>query len=124
MYSRLRPRFTVLIIALAIMPQILAGIILASQTYDSLEEESLAIQQEVAASVGHQIEAYILGVERELILLDEVIGLGTLEKERQRSMLDSLLINQRVYQELILLDRIGQEQIYLSRSAVVLDNGS
>jgi signal transduction histidine kinase len=121
MFARLRSRFTILIIALAIVPQILAGIILASQAYSSLEGESLKLQQEVAQSVGQQIERFFINAERELILMDDVLGLGTLDRESQRNALNSLLINQRIYQELILLDKAGREQIYLSRSVVVLE---
>ena len=120
MTKSLRTRFTIIIIALAIAPQILAGIIITSQAFASLEEQSIILQQETAASVGYQIKAFILNAERELILLDEVYGLGMLDNESQRKVLNNLLLNNRIYQELILLDKTGGEQIHLSRSGVVL----
>ena len=121
MTTSLRTRFSAIIILLAIVPQILAGIILSNLAFDSLEEQSLILLQETAANVGNQIEAFILDAERELILLDEVYGLGTLDKESQRKVLNSLLLNNRIYQELILLDKAGREQIHLSRSSVVFE---
>jgi len=103
----------------AILPQILAGTIFAYLAFDVLKEQSITLQQEIAANVGHQIEAFILDTEQELILLDKVFGLGTLDQESQREVLNSLLLNNRLYQELILLDQVGREQIHLSRSVVV-----
>jgi diguanylate cyclase (GGDEF)-like protein/PAS domain S-box-containing protein len=122
MTTSLRTRFSILIIILAIMPQILTGVLLANLASNSLEEQSLTLQQEIAANVGHQVEAFILDAERELILLDKVFGLRTLDKVSQQKVLNSVLLNNRNYFELTLLDKVGREQIHLSSSTVVLES--
>jgi diguanylate cyclase (GGDEF)-like protein/PAS domain S-box-containing protein len=119
MTFKLRNRFSLFIILLVIVPQILAVIILTNFALDSLQAQSVNFQKEAAANVGHQVENFILDVERELILLDKISGLGKLNKEGQRKLLNSLLLSNPNYQELVLLDRGGREQIYLSRSVVV-----
>jgi diguanylate cyclase (GGDEF)-like protein/PAS domain S-box-containing protein len=120
--TSLRTRFSIIFIVLAIVPQLLAGIILANIASDYLEEQSLAHQLEIAANVGHQIEAFILDTEQELILLDKVFGLRTLDEDSQRKVLNNLMLDNRIYQELILLDKTGREQSHLSRSGVVLES--
>jgi len=120
MSVRLRPRFTLLIVLLAIVPQILLGVFIGGRSFVILEADSLRLQQEVAANVGHQIEAFLLDAEQELLFTDEALGLGTLDAQAQKAALNNLLINQRLFQDLALLNEDGREQIYLSRSKVVL----
>jgi signal transduction histidine kinase len=73
--------------------------------------------------VGNEIRAFIEERENELVLLDEVYGLGTLELKEQRTILGNLLLYQRIYQEMVLLNSEGQEQIRLSRTDVFPDDG-
>jgi signal transduction histidine kinase/HAMP domain-containing protein len=122
MLNSLRFRATLIFVSLAVAPIILVGVIIGQRSFVSLEQQSLALQREVAASVGGEIRAFIRGRENELILLDKIYGLGILESEQQRAILSNMLLYQRLYQEIALLNTEGQEQIRLSRSGVILDD--
>ncbi len=100
----------------------MVGAIIGVRTFDDLETQGLILQQEIASGIGHQIELFLIEREGELYLLDEVLGLGTLTADVQQNILNNLLLNQRIYQEVILLDAAGQEILYLSRSEVILDS--
>ena len=45
-----------------------------------------------------------------------------LELKEQRTILSNILLYQRIYQEIVLLNSEGQEQIRLSRTSVILDD--
>jgi len=122
MINSLRLRLTLIFIGLAVGPLILVGAIIGLRSYASLEQQGLALQREIAATVGSEIRAFIEGRENELILLDEAYGLGIREPEEQQAILSSMLLYQHVYQEVVLLNFEGQEQIRLSRTSVILDD--
>ncbi len=122
MRNSLRFRFTMIFFSLAILPQILTGIILGSQVFTNQEAASLALQQEIAAGMARRIEAFFSEREDELLLMDEVVGLGSMDRESQRNVLSNLILSHRAYQEVILLNATGQEDIHLSRLDVVLDS--
>ncbi len=120
MLKSLRFRFTLIFIGLAIGPLILVGAITGQRSFASLEGQSLALQREIAASVGSQVRAFVEGRMSELVLLDKVYGLGVRELDEQRAILSNVLLYQRAYQEVALLNLEGQERIRLSRTNVIL----
>ena len=120
-FGSLRFRLTLILIGLAIGPLVLVGAIVGKRSYDSLVQQSLALQGEVVTRVGSEIRAFVEGRENELLLVNRVQGLEVLEYGEQRSLLSNLLLYQQVYQELTLLDAQGQELIRVSRSGVVVE---
>jgi signal transduction histidine kinase len=116
----LRFRFMVIVVVLAVGPLLAVAAFLGQRTYASLENQSIALQQEVAVGVGNQLRAAIVGREAELAQLDEVFGLGLADESQQRTVLRNLISNQRMYRELALLNADGEEQIRLARHGVVL----
>ena len=122
MFNSLRIRLLVVIVLLAIIPQLFVATIVGRRSFATLEQQALVLQRRVAANVSSDVIAYVQKHENELVLLDEVAGLGTLDTEVQQTILKNLLHNQRVFHELILVDQAGQEQIRLSRTDVVTDN--
>jgi signal transduction histidine kinase len=73
-------------------------------------------------TVAGEIRAFIKEHKNELVLLDEVVGLSARDLNAQKIILNNLLLNQRVFQEVRLLNAVGQEQIRLSRTKVILDS--
>lgn len=122
MFNSLRIRLLVIILLLAIIPQLVVTTIVGQRSFTTLQNQAVVFQRQVAANVSSDIIAYVQEHESMLKILEEVNGLGTLDTEAQQTILKNLLDSQRVFQELILVDRAGQEQIYLSRTDVVFDN--
>jgi diguanylate cyclase (GGDEF)-like protein len=118
----LRFRLTLTTVAVAVLPLIAVVAILGSWTYDNVERQSLRLQQERAAQVEGEVRSWIRGVETQLVVLDEVLALGTLDLDEQRSALRNLLSNNRTYQELTLVDADGEEMIRVSRAGHVQDS--
>ena len=53
MFTTLRTRFTATLILLAILPQILVGVIIGIRTFDDLEAQGLILQQEIASGISN-----------------------------------------------------------------------
>ena len=70
-----RFRFMVIVVVLAVGPLLVVAAFLGERTYTSLEDQSVALQQEVAVGVSNQLRSAIVGREAELAHLDEVLGL-------------------------------------------------
>ncbi len=119
--GRLRVRFTAIAVLLAIVPLLAVVAFLSNRTYSNLENQSIALQQEVVTRVGSELRAAITGRETELAQLDEVFGFGQASRSEQSEVLKSLLSSQRMYQELALLDAAGDEQMRFARDSVILD---
>ena len=111
MFNSLRIRLLVVIVLLAIIPQLFVAIIVGLRSFAALEQQALVLQRRVTANVSNNITAYVQENENELVLLDEVVGLGTLDTEVQQTILKNLLHSQRVFHELIFVDQAGQEKI-------------
>jgi len=122
MFNNLRFRFALICIGLAVGPLIIVGAIIGSRVFNTLEQQSLILQHKIAESVGSEISHTIEHWKDNLVLLDEVYGLGALELKEQRAILGNVLVHQRAFQEVALLDSEGQEQIRLSRTNVILDD--
>jgi PAS domain S-box-containing protein len=108
-------RLTVAFISVAIGPLLLVGIVLAWQSFNVQTQQALNFQRQVAHRVAVQVAAFFQRLEDELDLVSQVQGLHQLDRDQQRILLSRLLSYQDVFEELILLDSQGREQVYLSR---------
>lgn len=115
----MRFRLTLTIVAVSVLPLLAVVAILGRWTFENVEQQSLQIQQQAAAEVESEVRSRILEVETQLVLLDEVLALGSLSSNEQESALGGLLSNNRIYQELTLVDTLGQESVRVSRAGVV-----
>jgi PAS domain S-box-containing protein len=115
MRHSIRTRLTVAFIGVAIGPLLLVGIVLAWQSFLVQTQQALNFQHQVAHRVAVQVAAFSQKLEDELGLVSQVQGLHRLDRDQQRALLSQLLSYQDVFEELILLDNQGQEQVYLSR---------
>ena len=113
MRNSIRTRLTVAFISLAISPLLLVGVIMAWQSFTTQERQALNLQREVAQRVATEVTAFFQELEGELRLISKTQELPELDRNEAQSIL-SLLMSQDVFEDLVLLDKQGQEQIHLS----------
>lgn len=121
MFRSLRFRMTAVFVGLAIGPLILAAAIVEYRSFSSLEQQSVSLQRELTARVAGELRVFVEARENELKYLNAAQQLAILAPEEQRGILGSLLLHQQVYQEIVLVDVDGQEQIRVSRDGSGLD---
>ncbi len=121
MFSSLRVRLTVIFLLLASVPLIVTSLIVAQQSFSTLENEAIRVEQLVAGNVKTEIDTALRRSENELRFLVDIRGLGTLPQEEQKLLLQSLFSQRREYNELALLDADGQETIRFSRLTTVTE---
>ncbi|NTW00847.1 MAG: HAMP domain-containing protein [Oscillochloris sp.] len=117
MHRSIRTRLTVAFIALAIGPLLVVGAVLAWQSFTTQHDQALALQHEIAQRVSIQVTVFFEGLENELRLSGQMQGLQTLDRARQTSVLSELLAYHNDFEELVLIDDKGQEQVHLSRTS-------
>jgi putative methionine-R-sulfoxide reductase with GAF domain len=114
MRKSIRGRLITVIIGLAVGPLLVVGVILAWQSYISLQQQALILQREVAERVSTQVVAFFQELENELRFTIKTEGLGKLEQDPNGALSD-LLAYQPAFDELHLLDQFGQEQVGVYR---------
>ncbi len=115
MRNSIRGRLILVFIGLAIGPLLVVGAILAWQSYTSLAQQALVLQQESAKRVASEVTAFFQALEDELRYTVRTQGLVELDRDHQRSALSDLLAYQSAFDELHLLDSRGQEQVGVYR---------
>jgi PAS domain S-box-containing protein len=115
MRRSIRKRLTLAFIGFAISPLLLAGVILAWQSYTTQRQQALNLQRQVAQRVAVQVEAFFQRQESELGLISRMQDLHRMAPDGRRLILSQQLSNQGIFEELILLDSQGQEQEDLTR---------
>ncbi|MBN1584042.1 MAG: PAS domain S-box protein [Anaerolineae bacterium] len=116
MRNSIRTRLTVTLIGLAIGPLLVAGVILARQSFTIQTRQALDLQREVARRVATQVTAFFEELEHELSLASKMYALPELDQDEKHSIF-KLLIAQDVFERLVLLDSQGRTQVYLTRLA-------
>jgi putative methionine-R-sulfoxide reductase with GAF domain len=117
MRNSIRGRLTAVFAALAVSPLLLVAVILAGVSVNTQQQQALAFQREVAQRVSVQVVAFFEELEGDLRLASQVWGLQELNRDEQKAALSGLLMYRDVFEELVLLDSEGQEQVYVSRSS-------
>ena len=119
MFQSLRIRLTVLFAALTILPLVIVSVLIASRGAETLQDQSVKFQSQVARQVAISLEAFFNERRNELLVLTQVYGFGSLEANAQREILLALLSKQPAYYELALVKTDGQEAIRLIRGKAV-----
>ncbi|MBN1427572.1 MAG: HAMP domain-containing protein [Anaerolineae bacterium] len=122
MFHSLRTRLLLNFIGLAVAPLIVVSFILGYRSFSYLEQEALESQIDRVRLVGIEVESFIHERETELHNLGEVGGIADLDTIKQKLLLNSLLAADPSFQELTLLDSIGQEIARVSRTEPVRDD--
>jgi HAMP domain-containing protein len=116
----LQAKLIVSALLVTILPLIIVSTIVSYQTYNSQRSQALDRQSLLAKRVAEEVEFFILERVNELRTLIEVRSIEQLPQDEQRDLLSSLLASQDVYDELVLVDENGQEQIFISRLGGIL----
>lgn len=118
-FNSLRIRLTVLFVSLAIIPLVIVGVLIALRGFDTLQNQTVTFQEQVAHQTSVELGAFFKERQNELTVLTDVFGLNSLESDTQRNVLLSLLSQQPAYYELAVVDASGQENIRLTRGEIV-----
>lgn len=116
----LRTRFMFIMLGLAVIPLLLLPLLAGRNASMQLEHQSVAFQRQVAAGVGSEIEAAIVGRVDDLEQLVLVAHLLDHSEEEQGVLLNSLLSSERMFQEIALVDADGDEVVRVARDEAVL----
>jgi len=123
MRNSLRTRLTFILIALAVVPLLLVGIVLAQRSFAIERKQALDLQNQIARQASAQAEASLRAVESDLLLLgSELRNLGQPDRGQQLGLLLGKFSSSaygNVYEELTLLDNEGQEVLRLARLEVI-----
>ncbi len=123
MWNSLRFRLTVIFIGLAIIPLLAVGAVLAERTFTSERDQAIDTQRQVADRVAAEVQSYLRGVENDLSLLgSDIRGTQNLDHAQEISLLLTALNSgsyRDVYEDLILIDDQGTEQLHVSRAQIV-----
>ncbi len=118
----LRTRFMFVMLGLAVIPLLLLPLLAGRNASRSLEQQSVAFQHQVAAGVGSEIEAAIRGRVDDLEHLAVIAHLLDHSRQEQEVLLNSLLSNERMFQEIALVDASGDELVRVARDEAVLSS--
>lgn len=121
MRSTIRNRLTYAFVGLSVIPLLLVGIGVVWQIVSVQQTQALLSEEQVARQVARELEEFILSLEADLQSLIQVNSLLNLTPAEQKITFTELMAFQDAFEELVLLDRRGDEKIRLSRLNIVTD---
>jgi len=96
-------------IVLAITPLLLAGVLVTRFSFTIQKQRAIGVQREIARQVAARIEEYVLSLDSELRLVNDVAGLMSQPVEQQRQAMQALhQFGAKPFEELTLLDASGR----------------
>jgi GAF domain-containing protein/HAMP domain-containing protein len=126
MWNSLRTRLTIILVGLAIAPLLLAGVILGQQSFTLEQRVAYDLQTQVAQNVSSEVEALLQSLVNELSTVGgEIRDPEEADRAQQLSILLSALSTgpyRDIFEELILLNNNGVEQVRLSRNEITPQN--
>lgn len=121
MLNSLRTRLVLIFVGLTVLPLVVVGVLITQRGYDSLENQAIEFQHELAELTSVSLQAFFENRQTELYTLTNVYGLDTLELVEQRNILLTLLSQQPAFYQLVLASADGQETIRVTQGEVVTD---
>jgi signal transduction histidine kinase len=115
MFQSIRSRVTLTFILLAVIPVIFVGLVMTQQSFTAQQQEAIYAEQQVVQRVASTIESFIELRESELRLAADAYSLYADDGEEFEARIFNLLLSQNVYDQIIVTDATGQEQIHISR---------
>lgn len=119
MFNSLRTRLTILFVVLTIIPLVIVAAAIASQGSETLQEQTVKFQEQVAQQTTTSLNAFFNERQNELVVLTQIYGLEFLDQDTQRDVLLTLLGDRPAYYELALADPDGQETLRLTRGEAI-----
>lgn len=117
----IRNRLLVLFVGLTIGPLLVAGSVVAAQSFATQQAQALSQQTHLAQRVGVEVQAFMSAQESILHTMIQVQGLANLTRHQQSQLLTELLAYRDLFEELTVLDRTGQEQARVARLEVITE---
>jgi signal transduction histidine kinase len=119
MFPSIRRQWTLIFVGLAIIPLLLAGLVISSASFRAQEQQALALQREVTRRLSAQITAMFGQIENQLWQLTHVGDFGELSAEAQAQLLSELISYEDGLESIALLDAHGHEQARVERMRFV-----
>ena len=120
MFAKIRTRLTITFIGLAVLPILLLGGFIAVKSYKAAQLEAMNITKETALRVAGEVENFIRGMVDHIEVITMVYGLHDLNRPEQQEMLNELLAFQKAFDEITLLDPLGNELVQVNRTKLVI----
>lgn len=119
MLKSLRTRLTLLFVSLTIIPLVIVGTQIASRGFDTLQDQAVEFQDQLAHQTAISLGAFFSERQNELFVLTNVYGIDSLDAATQRDVLLSLLSKQEAYYQLSLVNADGDETIRITRGEII-----
>lgn len=120
MLSKIRTRLTITFIGLAVLPILLLGTFIAVKSYKAAQKEAMSITGETALRVAGEVDNFIRGMVDHIEVVTLVYGLQNLTRPEQQEVINELLAFQKAYDEITLLDSLGNELVQVNRTQLVI----
>lgn len=114
--ASLRRRISRQFALVALLPLLVLGIVGTLLTYRAEELQALERQGQIALRVAQEVHGFVTAIERELTLFAKASELTRKGPAEQQAAMASLFGSLRVFDELVLVDRNGNERGFLSRA--------
>ncbi len=122
MFNSLRVRLTLLFLGLTIIPLVIVGALVSSRGTDTLQQQSVNLQHQLARQTAISLGAFFNERQNELRVLTQVYGFDTLDPEDQKNVLLTMLSHEPAYYQFSLVNAAGQELIRVTRGEIVTSN--
>lgn len=119
MRRSIRTRLLVSFIGLTVIPLVLIGIIIGTQTFNTQTQQVLTLQQQIAERESDAVTGYFQTLEKTLQDVTQQGGLLTSATRDQQITLSSLLNQNIAFDKVFLLDAKGQEVAGVSRNFAI-----
>lgn len=124
MFQSLRIRLTILFVGLTILPLVIVGSLIALRGFDTLQQESVKFQNQVARQVSVSLKDFFSERQNELLTLTRVSGIGLLPSDGIKTVFLSLLSKQPAYYQLTMAKADGQQIVQSIRGQLTTTNNA
>jgi GAF domain-containing protein/HAMP domain-containing protein len=114
MFNRISSRLRITYVSLALLPLLIAGVIILGISFKALNDQAQILQTEIARRVAVEVETYILSLEQQIIVTINTTDIEKKTAVEQSGIFDELRAQQPAIRDLYLLDSQGNEVVHSS----------
>ncbi|MBN1966899.1 MAG: cache domain-containing protein, partial [Anaerolineae bacterium] len=118
MFKSLRSRFILDLLALALLPLLVVSLLIAQQSYSTLQQMALTTQNGVAERLAGELLTFMRDRQSALLQLRAASDLQGRNRGAQEVLLHGLLASEQDFIELALLDNQGRELLAVQTEGV------
>ncbi len=119
MFGKIRTRLTIAFIGLAVLPILFLGSFIAAKTFTAAKQLAISVTHDTALRVGGDVEDFIRGMVDHIEVVTKTPGLHNLSRQKQLEIMRELLAFQSGYDQMTILDPLGQELVRVNRLQMV-----